>query len=201
MTRDSDRGPIDILFSRPLAVADVPENGLEISIDATAEERAALAKALGLLGLSRLEADLRIDRDGGGELKVAGQLRADVRQRCVVTLDEFDARVVEPIAVRFASRSPAPARGRGGRTRNGKRSADVETVRQRVSHYVGLADDPPDPLIGDSIDLGALAAEFLALGVDPYPRKPGVTFGELQPAREIEAASPFGVLRTAAKKS
>ena len=26
------------------------------------------------------------------------------------------------------------------------------------------------------IDLGALAAEFLALGLDPYPRKPGVAF-------------------------
>ncbi len=35
-------------------------------------------------------------------------------------------------------------------------------------------EDPPDPIIDGKIDLGALAAEFFALGLDPYPRKPGV---------------------------
>ena len=37
-------------------------------------------------------------------------------------------------------------------------------------------EDEPDPLIDGKIDLGALAAEFFALGLDPYPRKPGVSF-------------------------
>ena len=35
-------------------------------------------------------------------------------------------------------------------------------------------EDEPDPIIDGKIDLGALAAEFFALGLDPYPRKPGV---------------------------
>ena len=30
----------------------------------------------------------------------------------------------------------------------------------------------PEPLIGGIVDLGALATEFLILGLDPYPRKP-----------------------------
>ena len=37
-------------------------------------------------------------------------------------------------------------------------------------------EDAPDPIVDGKIDLGALAAEFLALGLDPYPRKPGVAF-------------------------
>ena len=36
--------------------------------------------------------------------------------------------------------------------------------------------DIPDPLVGGRIDFGALTAEFLALGLDPYPRKPGIAF-------------------------
>ena len=37
-------------------------------------------------------------------------------------------------------------------------------------------EDEPDPIIGGKIDLGALAAEFFALGLDPWPRKPGAAF-------------------------
>jgi hypothetical protein len=36
--------------------------------------------------------------------------------------------------------------------------------------------EPPDEIVNGHIDLGALTAEFLALGLDPYPRKPGVDF-------------------------
>ena len=34
----------------------------------------------------------------------------------------------------------------------------------------------PDEIMDGQIDLGALAAEFLVLGLDPYPRKPGADF-------------------------
>ncbi len=43
------------------------------------------------------------------------------------------------------------------------------------------SDDDAEPLIGGVIDLGALATEFLILGLDPYPRKPGAVF---QPPQE-----------------
>ena len=36
--------------------------------------------------------------------------------------------------------------------------------------------EPPDEIVNGQIDLGALTAEFLVLGLDPYPRKPGVDF-------------------------
>ncbi len=36
--------------------------------------------------------------------------------------------------------------------------------------------DDPEPLVGGTIDLGALAIEFLIVGLDPYPRKPGAVF-------------------------
>jgi hypothetical protein len=56
--------------------------------------------------------------------------------------------------------------------------------------------DPPDPIINGQIDLGALAAEFLAFNLDLYPRKPGVTFADMHVGGEASGPeSPFAVLR------
>lgn len=202
MTRNPDLGQTGLPFLRPLAVAEVPENGLDIFIDATADERAALAKVNGLLKLARLEADLHVTREGAGGIAIAGELRADVRQTCVVTLDEFDASVVEPIDARFAPQALAkPGAGRGKGSRHQTRSRAAKTAEPKSHHYVGpLDENQPDPIINDRIDLGALVAEFLALGLDPYPRKPGVSFAEPEDAAKSDAVSPFTELQPALKK-
>jgi hypothetical protein len=54
-------------------------------------------------------------------------------------------------------------------------------------------DEPPDEITDGQIDLGALAAEFLMLGLDPYPRKPGADFSFEGDGQDRE--SPFGALR------
>jgi hypothetical protein len=42
------------------------------------------------------------------------------------------------------------------------------------------------------VDLGAVATEFLMVGIDPYPRKPGVVF---EPPQTPDAGShPFAAL-------
>ena len=50
----------------------------------------------------------------------------------------------------------------------------------------------PEPLIGGTVDLGALATEFLILGLDPYPRKPGATFQP--PGNASSDEGPFAAL-------
>ena len=65
--------------------------------------------------------------------------------------------------------------------------------RAKETQTVSLADeDEPDPVIDGKIDLGALAAEFFALGLDPYPRKPDAIFE--QSAESEPADSPFAAL-------
>jgi hypothetical protein len=70
--------------------------------------------------------------------------------------------------------------------------------QQSVGHSAD-ADEPPEPLIGGAIDLGAIAAEFLMLGIDPYPRKPGAEFAA--PARETDSERPFAALAALKKPS
>jgi hypothetical protein len=52
--------------------------------------------------------------------------------------------------------------------------------------------DDPEPLVDGKIDLGALATEFLILGLDPYPRKPGAVFDP--PPEERSGDGPFAGL-------
>ena len=87
--------------------------------------------------------------------------------------------------MRFA---PPPKRPRRGAAR---RTAEPETVEID-------GEDPPDPIVDGKIDLGALAAEFFALGLDPYPRKPGVAFDAARRGRGRD--SPFAALAKPKKR-
>ena len=59
-------------------------------------------------------------------------------------------------------------------------------------------EEPPEPLADGKVDLGALASEFLLLGIDPYPRKPGAEFAPPQAAEAGE--HPFAGLEALKKR-
>ena len=150
----------EFAFSRPVRVDALPKDGLQQNIEANAAELAALAKLNNLPGIARLSANLRLTRAGRGAVRVRGEVQAEVTQTCVVTLEPIDAVVREEVDVRFA---PAEE----GRGRDPTHGAGKDELIELSG------DEPPDMIEDGRIDLGALAAEFLALGLDPYPRKPG----------------------------
>lgn len=185
-------------FSRPLAVEDIPPEGLDLTVSATAAERDAIAAEDGLERLAKLEGSLRVlpwRKDG---VAVSGEMRARITQICVVTLDPFDSEIVEPIDVKFAPTdvavgATAVAHQQGPRRRT-PRAPQADDTPHPKGEVEG--EDPPDPIIGGRIDLGAVVAEFLALALDPYPRKPGVEFeGPQGPAEEEGGESPFSKLQ------
>ena len=60
----------------------------------------------------------------------------------------------------------------------------------------GEDDTETDPIVNGEVDLGEVVSETLALELDPYPRKPGESFGE-HVEFEPESAgkqSPFAAL-------
>jgi len=169
-------------FSRPVRVDALPAGGLAQTIEADEAERAALARLDGLPAIASLNANFTVRRSGRGGVRVTGDVHAEVTQVCVVSLEPFAATVDEPVDVRYAPAEPPASR----------RDADEgETVDFDD-------EDPPDPIVDGKIDLGALAAEFFALGLDPYPRKPGVAFDA--PAPEDGGDTPFADLEKLNKK-
>jgi hypothetical protein len=111
-------------------------------------------------------------RHGNG-LRATGQVVATGEQTCVVTLEPMENEVRESIDVIFAPGDAAePAAGA---------SEDA------------FGAEPPELLADGAADVGAIAAEFLLLGIDPYPRKPGAAF--TPPAEQNGAVvSPFAAL-------
>jgi hypothetical protein len=195
MTQTAQQPPLP--FSRPIAVEEIPPEGINVKIKADRQECSALARANNLPAIASLEADFHIEREAGAQFKVDGTLSAEVRQICVLSLDEFDERIEAPIELRFAPPVEAPPPIRREKDRRAVRRIGDEDEETR--HIVAL-DEAPDPLIGGIIDLGGVAAEFLTLTLDPYPRKPGASFAEPAASEEGASVSPFATLRNALKK-
>jgi cytochrome b pre-mRNA-processing protein 3 len=163
----------------PVTVDEVAETGRHFDLVADAAVRAAVAKLAGLRDLPRFEGGFDVTRRGNG-LHVVGTISATVGQNCVVTLEPLTNEVDETIDLVF---EPSQAAAE---------SADAEGQQH------GIKWDAPEPLVGGAIDLGALATEFLILGLDPYPRKPGAVFKPPQDANRDQG--PFAALGRLAKR-
>lgn len=154
-------------FSRTIPVHDitaVPE--LTFEIEADEGERAALAARFGIVAIDRLTARLRARQGMTGDILVDGTLAAEVVQECVVTLEPVRERVVARFAQRFSYRPEA---------------VDEESD-----------EDPPEPVVGDAIEVGEVVAQNVSLALDPYPRADGVAFDE---GGDADAPSgPFAAL-------
>jgi hypothetical protein len=168
----------DIPWHFPLMLEDVPEIGKRFELTADADTRAAVARTAGLRDLPRLEVSFEVRRQGAGGLRVTGRISATVGQNCVVTLEPLASEVEENVDLLFAARSVAGTAGE---------EAGLLPVNR----------DNTEPLIDGRIDLGMLATEFLVIGLDPYPRKPGTVFQPPQDATPDEG--PFAVLGTLKK--
>lgn len=176
MTMEKTGTPPLLPWSVPVSVADIPDSGLHIKIDAPPKTRAELAGLAAVRELPALSAEFDLTRRGG-KVHVAGQVKAVVGQTCVVTLDPIENQVHETVDLVFAP----PAAGAAAKPELGLDSTDPLT-----------APDPPEPLVGGKVDLGAVATEFLVLAIDPYPRKAGAEFAP--PVAETDGAHPFAAL-------
>jgi len=161
----------------PVRLVDVPAGGLHVRRrDLGEADRAAFAAQIGVAGLRGFDLDIHVRPYRGDGLAVEGRVSAEVDQTCVVTLEPMVSRIDEEVEITF-------------------RPEDKITTRLVEDEEDGLSIDAShaadDPLIGGAIDAAAIAAEFLALGVDPYPRKPDAVFEKPEGLGE---ASPFAGL-------
>ncbi|MDQ2893815.1 MAG: DUF177 domain-containing protein [Pseudomonadota bacterium] len=162
-------------FHRPERIDMIGEGDRRIAISADARERAALATRFGLVSIDSLEAVLDVHRDAAG-IRVAGRITAAIVQACSITDDPITVTIDEPVALTFVEP--------GG-----------------MSEEIELAEGTLDTLEieGSAIDLGEVAAETMALALDPFPRGPqaAAALKEAGVLTEEEAkpAGPFAGLK------
>ncbi len=183
----------DLEFSFPVDVTSLPAAGRRYTIEADAAARARVAVRLGLKDVGALAASFALMPRAGGLVNVTGAVEAAVTQTCVVTLAPLPAALKEEVEVTFTAfpLKPAP------KAKAGKAEDDEEEL-------LALGEeDPPEEALDGVIDLGELAVEYMALGLEPYPRAPGAAFDAAVWAGKggkNEPESPFAVLAQLKKK-
>jgi uncharacterized metal-binding protein YceD (DUF177 family) len=158
-------------FSRPVRIDTIGEGERNESIEAGEAERAALAGRFGLIAVERLVGSFTLRRETGG-IRVGGRVTAEATQSCSITGEPLPARVEEETELRFVNDLAA-------------------------GEEMELDDDAIDvlPLEGAAIDLGEIAAETLALALDPFPRGPNAEAALKEAGVLSEGeAGPFGAL-------
>ncbi len=173
-------------FSRPIPRERLGGRVVVEEIAAAPQERAALVRRFGLLGLDLLTATLRLESGGGaGLLRLDGHLSAEVTQACVVSLEPVASRVEEDFSLLFSL--------------DGGPTAVSATAREVVVDPE--AEEPPDALGSGGLDLGEAVAQQLALALNSYPRAPGAALSEAEtPESDTDAPTgPFGVLEVLKK--
>ncbi len=151
---------------RPVAVDRVGPDGLTVEVRADDTECRALAARMAIPAVAEFVCRFSLSAAPGGVVLAQGHLRARVMRICVLTLDAFETVTEERFRLRCV-----PA---------GRESDDDDPESDDEIAYQGGA-----------IDLGEVAAEQLALALDPYPRKPDAA---LPATVESPADSPFAAL-------
>ncbi|NBD28432.1 MAG: DUF177 domain-containing protein [Alphaproteobacteria bacterium] len=125
------------------------------TLEPDAAGRDAVAGALGIRGVRKLRLSGDLRPMGRQDWHLNAQLGATVVQDCVVTLEPVSTRIDEPVERTYSADFQDPA------------GTEVEMPE----------DDATEPL-PDTLDLGRVMIEALALALPTYPRAPGAQTGE-----------------------
>ena len=164
-------------FSRPVDV-ELLNGKMRIErLEATPEERDAVAKRLGLDALEELRAEIRLTPLAHGDfVKAEGQFTARVRQTCSVTLTPVVSMLEDTLARTYGFVAPEEH----------KPGQEIELDP--------AGEEPPDPIHEGMVDLGELVVEELSLAIDPFPRADGAVFDPVAAGVAEEKENPFAVL-------
>lgn len=174
--------PDEPAYSFRVKVGHVAVNPVQVTMTADAAERARIAGVWQVGEVRSFTATAAISRWKRDGVRVKGKVEATVVQACVVTLEPVEQQISEDFEALFVPETSRLARVPLDET--GELFLDPD------------GPDLPETFSGDSIDVGAVAAEFAALAIDPYPRKEGATFaGHVEDDGAAGKISPFAVLK------
>ena len=163
----------------PIPVAQIPETGLHRDIEADQGIRNAVADVGGLRDVLLVQASFDVTPQRGGRFHVTGHVRARIGQTCVVTLEEIENDIDEPVDLVFVPPEQIP---------------EMAALVDEAEDSDEEVPDPPEAIENGLIDLGRVATDALYLAVDPYPRKPGAVFEPVVQVADPED-HPFAALK------
>lgn len=148
-------------------------------LEASAQERAALAERFLLVAVDALEAEITLTTDGR-IITAEGHLKADIVQSCAVSGEDLPVSISEKLKFRF-----------------------VPEGEHRPDEEVELSEEDCDDIefAGTSFDLGEAVAQSLALAIDPFATGPDADRARKETGVFAdEANGPFAALSALKKQ-
>lgn len=153
-----------------------------VVIEASPEERAALATRFGLGAVDSLRAEVTLEQKPRA-IRATGRLTAQIMQPCAISGEDFPVAIDEPIDLRFVEDNQRPA------------TEDEE---------IELEADDCDEIeyTGEMFDLGEAVAQTLGLAIDPYAEGPNADAARKAAGivQEGEQDGPLAALLAGLKK-
>ncbi|RIA56347.1 YceD family protein [Dichotomicrobium thermohalophilum] len=176
---ETDNGAI---LSRALDTGDIPPEGVEGHIEASADERAALAQRLDLAALDKLVFSYKVTPTRRGRFRLTGHWHAEATQTCGVTLEPIAREFDEDVSIEFWP---------------------PEIWEQQVAESGEVAVEPeeegPEMIEEGVIDPGQLLEELLSVSLPPFPRRENAELEWEETVSKPE--SPFAVLKDLPKRN
>jgi uncharacterized metal-binding protein YceD (DUF177 family) len=160
-----------------------PLPGGTVVIEASPEERDALALRFGLGAVESLRADITLEQRPRA-IRATGRLRAAIQQPCAISGEDFPVKIDEAVDLRFVEADQRPP-------------SEAEEIELQ-------ADDCDEiEYAGDMFDLGEAVAQTLGLAIDPYAEGPSADSARKAAGivREGEQRGPLADMLSALKKS
>lgn len=174
--------PIPSELTRMIKARPLPAE--PVVIEATAEERAALAARFGLGAVQSLRAEVALDARLRA-IRATGRLRAEILQPCAISAEDFPVSIDEPVDLRFVEDTLRP-----------------ETHDEAMD--IELEADDCDEIFysGEMFDLGEAVAQTLGLTIDPYAEGPNADAARKAAGivAEGEQDGPLAAMLAALKK-
>ena len=167
----------EVPYSFVVRVHDIPAAGMDLTIVANELDREKIAEVLEIPDVTGLQADIRLETSDGKAVRLRGDLKGDVVQTCIVTLEPVEQQIEENLDVVFLPQE----------------SAGLDDGK--VIQLDPLQDDDFEVYRNGRIELAGYLTEHLALGLDPYPRIPGTDFPAHIEDDTSDNVSPFESLK------
>ena len=165
----------DLLADWCHTTAEIPPRGLDAVRAASPQQCAAIATAVNIAAVGRLEVRYRIEHSANGRFRLTGNVRANVTQACVVTLDPVVSDLRDTIDVEFW---PTPEMPQAGEEEQS--ILDAEEHELIESHRMAV---------------GRIVVETLAAALPAYPRTADAALDTHEAGPEVSGkVSPFAAL-------
>ena len=143
-------------ISRIVIAEQIKHDPFELLINATQGERHALSVRFNLNKIIDLKASLIITHlKSKSVIEVNGIYHAHLVQNCVVTLEPFEEQVEGKFRCKY--------------------SEEVNENVDQIIDFVISSEDPCEPIIDGKFDVGIILSEEFGIGLDPFPRAPGIS--------------------------